>query len=72
MHVIKLRCTHRAQGRIQWRAIAPPKNYESDFFRHDFVQFTKQHSRYEAILQYVVLPWQYCKVYFISLTVVNP
>jgi len=31
-----------------------PKTYESNFFHHDFVQFTKQHSRYEAILHFVV------------------
>jgi len=27
-------------------AIAPLKTYESNFIRHDFVQFGKQHSRF--------------------------
>jgi len=26
-----------------------PKTYESNFIRHDFVQFGKQHSRFKAI-----------------------
>jgi len=29
-------------------AIAPPKTYESNFVRHDFEKFGKQHSRYQG------------------------
>jgi len=50
----------------------PPKTYESNFFRHDFVQFGKQHSRCKAILLSVVLSQQSCEVYLMSLTVENP
>jgi len=45
---------------------SPPKNYESNFFHHDFVQFVKQHSRYKAILPSIVLSQQCCDVCFIS------
>ena len=51
--------------------IAPPKAYESYFIHHDFIQFGKQHSRLEVIVPSIVLSQQCCKVYFISLTVVN-
>jgi len=50
----------------------PPKSYESNFIHHDFLQFEKQHLRYKAILPSIVLSQQFCEVYFISLTVVNP
>jgi len=30
--------------------IAPRKTYESNFMHHNFVQFGKNHSRYEASL----------------------
>jgi len=45
------------QGRIQggdWDDRAP-KTIESDYIRHDFVQFAKQHSRYKATLSSIVL-----------------
>jgi len=54
----------------EWRD-CPPKNYESNFFHHDFVQFGKHHSRYKAILQSIVLSQQCCDVYFIFLVVVT-
>ena len=61
------------QGRIQCGGqSSPPKTYESKFIHHDFVQFAKQHSRYQAILPSVVFSQQRCEVYFISLAVVNP
>ena len=41
----------------------PPKTYESKSFHHDFVQFGKQHSRYQAILPSIVLSQKYCEVY---------
>jgi len=46
---------HCIRGRIQGGAIgaiaiAPPKTYESNFIHHNFEQFGKQHSRYQAIL----------------------
>jgi len=50
---------------------APHKIYESNFTHYDFVQFGKQHSRYQAIIPLIVLSQQCCRVYFISLTVVN-
>jgi len=34
------------------RAIVPPKIYESDLIHHNFAQFGKQHSRYNAIVVY--------------------
>ena len=55
------------QGRYR-----PPKIYESNFIRHDFVQIGKQHSRHKVILPSIDLPEQCCEVYFISSTVVNP
>jgi len=64
----------RARGQIQggyWGDL-PPKTYENNFFLHDFVQFGKQHSRFEAILSFIVLLEQCSQVYFISFTVVNP
>jgi len=33
----------------------PPKTYDSNLIHHDFEQFGKQHSRYEAILSSIVL-----------------
>jgi len=36
-------------------AIAPPKTYESNFIHHDFVQFGKQHSRFQTIFPSTVL-----------------
>jgi len=50
----------------------PPKNYESNFIHHDFVQFRKNYLRYKAILPSIVLSEQCCGVYFISLKAVNP
>ena len=50
----------------------PHKTYESNFIHHDSVEFGKQHSRYKAILSSTDLSQQCCKVYFISVTVVNP
>ena len=35
--------------------ISPPKIYESNYTRHNFVQFEKEHSRYKAILSSIVL-----------------
>jgi len=55
-----------SQGRIHGGAIATLKPY---FIHHDIVQFGKQHSRCKAILSSTVLSQQFCKVYFISLTV---
>jgi len=49
----------------------PPKNYESNFIHHNFVQFGKQHSRYKAILSSIFLSKQCCEAYFIPLTVVK-
>jgi len=56
----------------QWRGSIPPKTYESNVIHLDFVQFRKQHSRCKAILLSIVLSEQCYKMYFISLTVVNP
>ena len=69
---VSLRISGRSRGAIG--AIAPQKTYKSNSFHHDFVQFRKQHSRYQAILPSIVLSQQCCEVevYFISLTVVNP
>jgi len=53
-------------------AIAPPKTNESNFIHHDFVQFRKKHSRYNAILPYIIWSHRWSIGYFISLTVVNP
>jgi len=36
-------------------AVVPHTTYESSFIRHNFIQFGKQHSRYKAILPYIVL-----------------
>ena len=47
----------------------PPKTYESNFIRHDFLQFGKQQSRYKASLWSILLSQQCCEVYFIPLTV---
>ena len=58
-----------SRGTIGW--IAPPKTYENNFVRHDFVQFGKQHWRYKDIFPSLALSKQCCEVYFISLTVVN-
>ena len=51
---------------------SPPTTYESNLIHHDFVEFGKQHSRYNAILSSIVLSQQCCEVYFISLTVMKP
>jgi len=41
----------RGRFRVAIGAIAPPpKNYESNFIHHDFLQFGKQHLRYKAIV----------------------
>jgi len=32
-----------------------PKTYKSNSFHHDFGQFGKQHSRYQAILPFIVM-----------------
>jgi len=53
-------------------AIFPPKTTKVSFFHLDFEQFGKLHSRYKAILPSIVLSQQFCEVYFVSLTVVNP
>ena len=51
----------------------PPKDYESNFMHHDFVQLGKQHSRYNKdILPSIVLSQPCCEDYFMSFTVVNP
>ena len=47
----------------------PPETYESNFIRHNFVQFGKLHSLHMAILSSIVLSQQCCEAYFISLTV---
>ena len=63
------------EGRIQKGAIgaiAPQKNYKSNFFEHDFIQIGKPHLRYKARLPSIVLSQQCCEVYLISLEVVNP
>jgi len=49
-----------------------PKTYESNFIRHSFIQFGKQHSRYKAILSFILLSLQCCEVCIMSFTVVNP
>jgi len=36
-------------------AISPSKTYESNFIQHDFLQFEKQHWRYQAFLLSIVL-----------------
>jgi len=62
------------QGRIQRGRLERsliPQTYESNFIHHDFVQFGKQHWRSKAILPFIGLSQQCCKVYFISITVVN-
>jgi len=54
---------HPESGTDSWGTIgeiAPPKTYESNFIRHDFVQFGKQHSRYKAISPSIVLSQQCC------------
>ena len=53
-------------------AIAHAKTYENNFIHHDFAQFGKQHTRYQAILPSIILSQGCCEIYFISLTVVNP
>jgi len=50
-------------------ATAPRKTYDINFIHNNFVQFRKQHSRYNAVLSSVVLLLQCCEVYFIFLTV---
>jgi len=50
----------------------PPKTYESNFIHHDFVQIGKQHSRYNAILPFIVLSQKCYDVYFNSLAAANP
>jgi len=65
--------THVDQERIPggYWGDRPSVTYESNFIRHDLVQFGKQYSRYKAILPLIVLSQQCCEVYFISLIVVN-
>jgi len=65
-------CEFEAGADPVWGQSSPPETYESKFIHHDFVQFAKQHSRYQAILPSVVFSQQRCEVYFISLAVVNP
>jgi len=63
------------QGHVQggdWGDRLPPKTYKSNFFHHDFLQFRKQHSWYEAFLSSIILSQQCFEVYFISLTVAKP
>jgi len=50
----------------------PLKTYESNFIHHDFVQFGKEHSQYEAILLSIVLSQECSEVHFISFTVAKP
>jgi len=47
------------QGAIQ--GSIPPETYESNFIRHDFLQFGKQHPRYKDILYSIVLSQQCCE-----------
>jgi len=70
LHADMARGGSRGGGGGDW-GDRPPKTYESNFI-HDFVQFGKQHARYNAILPSVVLSQQCCEVYYSSLTVVNP
>jgi len=70
IHLPKPQLNGGSRGSIG--AIDPPKTYKTSFFHHDFVQFGKQHARYKAILSSTVFLQQYCEIYFISLTVVNP
>jgi len=44
----------------------PPKTYESNIIHHDFLQFRKQHSRYNVSLLSIVLSQQCWEVYFIT------
>jgi len=44
-------------------------SYDSNFIKHDSVQFWKQHSRLKAILWLIVLPQQCCEVYFLPFAV---
>jgi len=57
------------RGGSRWGRSPPLKTYESNFFRHDFEQFGKQHSQYKAIFPSTVLSQKCCEVYSISLTV---
>jgi len=65
LQIVTCRCAFRGGGD------RPPKTYESNLIRHDFVQLGKQHSRYKAILSSIVLSQQCCEAYFISLTVMK-
>jgi len=53
-------------------AISPLKPAKVTFFKHNFVQFGKQHSRCRAILSFIVLSQKYCEVCLISLSVAKP
>jgi len=53
-------------GQIQG-VIASPETYKTNFNPLGFVQFGKQHSRYNPILLTIVLSQQCCETYFISL-----
>ena len=44
----------------------PPKTHKSNSIHHDFIQFSKQHSWYKAILLSSVSSQKCCEVYFIS------
>jgi len=50
----------------------PPKTYESNLIRREFVQFGKQHSRCKVILLSIVLSQEGCEVYLIYLAVAKP
>jgi len=45
----------------------PPKTHKSNSIHHDFIQFSKQHSWYKAILLSSVSSQKCCEVYFIYL-----
>jgi len=54
-------------------AIAPSITYGSIFIHRNFLQLVKQYSRYKPIPSSIVLSQQqFCEVYIISLTEVNP
>jgi len=61
------------QGRIHGGSIGaiapPPKTYESNLIHHNFVQFGKQLLWYRVISSSIALSQQFCKAYFIFLTV---
>jgi len=45
---------NQVKGGFRGGAITPPKTYGSNFIHHDLIQFRKKHSRYRAILPFIV------------------